>query len=77
MLLVITKIYEGCSTFVFPLNLLVVQKYIIPAVKRIYWCLLKGVVSDVPYSTVISVGRQENISKELQFAFPYKVGNQL
>jgi hypothetical protein len=62
---------------VFPLNLLDVQKYIIPAVKRIYWCLLKGVVFDVPYSTVISIGRQENLSKELQFGFPYMVGNPL
>lgn len=53
MFLVITEIYESCSTFVFRLNLLVVQKYTIPAVKRIYWCLLKGVVSDVPSSTSI------------------------
>jgi hypothetical protein len=77
MLLVIAEIYESCSTFVFPLNVLVVQNYIIPAVKLIYWCLLKGVVSDVPSSTVVVIGRQENISKELQFGFPYKVGNPL
>jgi hypothetical protein len=75
MLLVITEIYESCSTFVFPLNILVLQKYIIPAVKRIYWCLLKGVVPDVPYSKVISIGRQENLSRELHFGFIYKVGN--
>jgi hypothetical protein len=74
MFLVITEIYESCSTFVFRLNLLVVQKYTIPAVKRIYWCLLKGAVSDVPSSTAISIGRQENASKELQFGFPFKVG---
>jgi hypothetical protein len=39
MLLVITEIYESSRTSVFPLNLLVVQKYI-TAVLRIYWCLL-------------------------------------
>jgi hypothetical protein len=77
MLLVTAEIYESCSTFVFPLNVLVVQKYIIPAVKHIYRCLLKGVVSDVPSSTVIAFGSQENFSKELQFGFPYKVGNPL
>jgi len=64
MLLVITEICESCSTFVFPLNLLVVQKYIIPAVKRIYWCLLKCVVSDVPYSTVISLVVVKTVRKD-------------
>jgi hypothetical protein len=77
MLLVITEIYERFSTFLFPLNLLVVQKYIIPAVKLIHWCLLKGVVSDIPSDRVISIGRQENVWRELQFGFPYKVGNPL
>jgi len=68
MLLVIIEIYESSSTFVFPLNLLVVQKYIIPAVKRIYWCL-KGVVSDVPYSTVISLVVKKRFRKDCSLGF--------
>jgi len=72
MLLIITEIYELSSTFVFSLNLLVVQKYIIPAVKRIYWRLLQGVVSDVPYSTVISLVFKKRFRKDCSL-FPYKV----
>jgi len=61
--------FMSCSTFVFPLNLLVVQKYIIPAVKRIYWCLLKCVMSGVPSSRTISIFVKKTLRKNCSLGF--------